>query len=178
MNKNQIAKKYSRAIINSVEISEIPGVIEEFKAFFRLIDANRQLKLLFAGQIFTENEKRKAFDALGPILKFNSSTAKFLKIIIVQGHLSAIKEVIAATINVYNDKQKKATAVVLSSVALDEKYTERLKAALKKMTDREVTVENRIDESLLGGFIVKVGSTIFDSSVKGQLRLVRAELMK
>jgi ATP synthase F1 delta subunit len=178
LNKNQIAKKYSRAIINSVDISNIPAVVEELKVFSGLIDANRQLKLLFAGQIFTEAEKGKAFDALAPALKFNPDTGRFLKLMVVQGHVSAIKEIITATIDVYNVKQKKATAVVLSSVALDAKYTERLKSALTKMTDREVTVENRIDESLLGGFIVKVGSTIFDSSIKGQLRLLRAELMK
>ena len=165
-------------MISSVDISKIPGVVEELKVFSGLIDVNRQLKRLFAGQIFTEAEKGKAFDALAPALKFNPDTGKFLKLMIVHGHVSAIKEIITATIDVYNDKQKKATAVVLSSIALDEKYTERLKSALKKMTDREVTVENRIDESLLGGFIVKVGSTIFDSSIKGQLRLLRAELMK
>jgi ATP synthase F1 delta subunit len=178
LNKNQIAKKYSRALVSSVEITEIPGVVEEFKAFSRLIDANRQLKLLFAGQIFSETEKGKAFDALAPSLKFNSQTEKFLKLMIIQGHLAAIKEIIAASIDVYNEQQKKATAVVVSSVALDEQHTERLKTTLAKMTDREVTVENQIDESLLGGFIVKVGSTIFDSSVKGQLRLLKAELMR
>ncbi|GBD97120.1 MAG TPA: ATP synthase F1 subunit delta [Nitrospirae bacterium] len=178
MNKNQIAKKYSRAIINSVEISEIPKVIQEFKAFSRLLDANRQLQLLFAGQIFSEDEKEKAFNALKPLLKFNAATGKFLKLIIVHGHLSALKEIIAASIDVYNERQKKATALVVSSVKLDKKYTERLKSALKQMTNREITVENQIDESLLGGFIVKVGSTIFDSSVKGQLRLLRAELMR
>ena len=178
MNKNQIAKKYSRAMTNSVEISEIPKVIQEFKAFSRLLDANRQLQLLFAGQIFSENEKEKAFNALKPLLKFNAGTVKFLKLIIVHGHLSALKEIIAASIDVYNERQKKATALVVSSVKLDKKYTERLKSALKQMTNREITVENRIDESLLGGFIVKVGSTIFDSSVKGQLRLLRAELMR
>jgi ATP synthase F1 delta subunit len=178
LNKNQIAKKYSRAMINSIQITEIPRVVEEFKAFSKLVAANRQLKLLFAGQIFNEGEKEKAYNALAPSLKFNSNTEKFLKIIIIQGHLSAMKEIIATSIDAYNDKQKKATAVVVSSVALDDKYTERLKSALKQMTDREITVENQIDESLLGGFIVKVGSTIFDSSVKGQLRLLRAELMR
>lgn len=178
MNKNQIAKKYSRAIINSIEISDIPTVVEEFKAFSSLVDKNRQLKLLFAGQIFAENEKGKALDALFPVFKLNANTEKFLKLIIMHGHLSAIKEIITGTIDVYNDKQKKATAVVVSSVALDKKYTQRLKSALKKMTDREITIENQIDESLLGGFIVKVGSTIFDSSVKGQLRLLRAELLR
>lgn len=178
MNKNQIAKKYSRAIINSVEVTELPAMIEELKAFAGLINENRKLKLLFAGQIFSENEKGKAFEALVPALKFNANTAKYLKIIIIQGHLPAIKEIIVATINAYNDKQKKATAVVVSSVALDSTNTKRLKEALKKMTDREITIENETDESLLGGFIVKVGSTIFDSSVKGQLRLLKAELMR
>jgi F-type H+-transporting ATPase subunit delta len=178
LNKNQIAKKYSRAIINSVEVTELPAMIEELKAFAGLIEENRQLKLLFAGQIFSEAEKGKAFDALAPKLNFNANTAKYLKIIIIQGHLFAIKEVTTATIDAYNDKQKKATAVVVSSVALDSTNTERLKAALKKMTDREVTIENETDASLLGGFIVRVGSTIFDSSVKGQLRLLKAELMR
>jgi ATP synthase F1 delta subunit len=178
LNKNQIAKKYSRALISSLEISDIPMVVKEFEAFSRLINANRQLKLLFAGQIFSENEKEKAFNALAPSLKFNSNTEKFLKLMIIQGHLSAMKEIIAASIDVYNDRQKKAIAVVVSSVALDRKYTERLTSALKKMTDRDVTIENRIDASLLGGFVVKVGSTIFDSSVKGQLRLLKAELMR
>jgi ATP synthase F1 delta subunit len=178
LNKNQIAKKYSRALISSVDISEMPVVIEEFKAFSQLIDAKRQLKLLFAGKIFTEGEKAKAFEALSPALKLKPKTDKFLKQIIISGHLTAMKEIITASIDAYNEKQKKATAVVVSSVALDAKYTERLKTALKQMTDREVTIENRIDASLLGGFIVKVGSTIFDSSLKGQLRLLKTELMR
>jgi len=52
LNKNQIAKKYSRAILNTIELSDIPRVIEELKAFSSLLDDNRQLKLLFAGQIY------------------------------------------------------------------------------------------------------------------------------
>lgn len=178
MNKNKIAKKYSRAIINSVDVDKLPVMIEELKAFAGLIEENRQLKLLFAGQIFSEAEKGKAFDALAPAIKLNANTTKYLKIIIVQGHLSAIKEIITTTIDAYNDKQKKATAVVVSSVALDSTNAERLKEALKKMTDREITIESETDASLLGGFIVKVGSTIFDSSVKGQLRLLKAELLR
>ena len=178
MNKNKIAKKYSRAMINSVDVNKLPVMIEELKAFAGLIEESRQLKLLFAGQIFSEAEKGKAFDALAPAMKLNANTTKYLKIIIVQGHLSAIKKIITTTIDAYNDKQKKATAVVVSSVALDSTNAERLKEALKKMTDREITIESETDASLLGGFIVKVGSTIFDSSVKGQLRLLKAELLR
>jgi F-type H+-transporting ATPase subunit delta len=178
LNKHQIGKKYSKALISSVEMSKVPVVIEELKAFSQLVDTNRKLNLLFAGQIFSEDEKGKALGGLLPRLNLSSHTEKFLKLIIIQGHLAAIKEVIIASIHAYNERQKKASAVVISSVALDRNYTERLKIALKAMTQREIDVESRVDASLLGGFIVKVGSTIYDSSLKGQLRLLRAELMK
>jgi ATP synthase F1 delta subunit len=178
LNKNQIAKKYSKALLGRIEISSIPSVIEELKAFSKLIDTNRKLKLLFTGQIFSEDEKNKALSAILPGLKFLSDTEKFLKLLVEQGHLAAIKEVIAATINAYNEMQKKATAVVISSVNLDKNYSERLRNVLKAMTHREIEIESHVDPSLLGGFIVKVGSTIYDSSLRGQLRLLRAELIK
>jgi F0F1-type ATP synthase delta subunit len=49
---------------------------------------------------------------------------------------------------------------------------------LKNLIDRDVDIENEVDPSLLGGFVVRVGSTIYDSSVKGQLRLLKSELMR
>jgi len=178
LNKNQIAKKYSRAFLNNVEISQVSDVIEELKAFSGLVDANRKLKQLFAGQIFSEDEKGRALSAIFPSLKFSSNTEKFLKMVVIQGHLAAIREIITASIAAYNERQKKATAVVISSVPLDKNYTDRLKTALKAMTKKEIDIESQVEPSLLGGFIVKVGSTIYDSSLKGQLRLLRAELMK
>ncbi len=57
-------------------------------------------------------------------------------------------------------------------------YEERLKASLKKMIEKDVDIEYVLDPSLLGGVLVKVGSTMYDSSVKGQLRLLKDELIK
>jgi len=178
LNKHQIGKKYSRALVSSVDLSAIPSVIGEFKAFSGIIDANRKLKLLFAGQIFSDDEKSRALGALLPGMKFSPAAEKFLKLIVMQGHLAAIREIISASITAYNERQRKATAVVISSVPLDRNYTERLKAALKSMTQKEIDIESQVDPSLLGGFVVKVGSTIYDNSVKGQIRLLRAELMR
>jgi len=67
---------------------------------------------------------------------------------------------------------------VVSPVTLEKNYINRLKSSLKALTRRDIDIESRIDTSLLGGFIVKVGSTVYDSSLKGQLRLLRAALTK
>lgn len=66
----------------------------------------------------------------------------------------------------------------MTPVEVTRDYEDRLKAALKKLIDRDVDVEYVLDPSLLGGVLVKVGSTMYDSSIRGQLRLLKDELIK
>ena len=178
MNKTYVAKKFSRALINTVDISAVPGVIEELKVFSGLMDADKRFKLLFASQIFSEDEKKKALVQILSHMKASPQGAKFLTLIVTQGSVSAIKEIVSASLNIYEGRIGKVTAEVSSPVALDENYSNRLKAVLKTMTNKEVEIESRLDLSLIGGFIVKVGSTIYDSSLKGQLQLLKAELTR
>jgi F0F1-type ATP synthase delta subunit len=63
-------------------------------------------------------------------------------------------------------------------VAIGTEYEGRLKESLKKLVDREIELEYVTDPSLLGGMLVKVGSTMYDGSVIGQLRLLKDELIK
>ena len=178
MNKTRAAKKYSKALINTVDISAVPGVIEELKAFSGLIDSDRRFKLLFGSQIFSEAEKKMALDEILSHMKASPQGAKFLTLIITQGSAAVIKEIISASLSIYEGRIGKVTAEVASPVALDESHSSRLKAVLSAMTNKEVEIESRLDPSLIGGFIVKVGSTIYDSSLKGQLQLLKAELTR
>jgi ATP synthase F1 delta subunit len=178
MNKAQIAKKYSKVLINTVDTSDIPKVTKELSAFSKLIDTNRKLKLLFTSQIFSEDERNRALRELLPYLKISSQTEKFLKLIIIHGYLSAIKEIIKVSDSLYDEKLKRVTALVTTPVSLDEIHINRLKTALKTLTRREVEIKSQLDPSLLGGFIVKVGSTVYNSSLRGQLRLLKIELTK
>jgi len=178
LNKPQIAKKYSKALISTYDTALIPGILEGLYTFQKLTGADKRLKLLFASRVFSDDEKNKALKILIQQIKATQETEKFLKLIILRGYLPAMKEIINASVSAYNEKLKKTTAVVISTVALEKNYTDRLKNALKNMTKREVDIDSQIDPSLLGGFIVKVGSTVYDSSLKGQFRLLRAELMR
>ena len=178
MNKTQIARKMSRALINTVEVSDIPTVIEELTSFSKLIEADRKIRLLFISQIFSEDEKKRSLDEVLLHIKASVHTKKFLNLMISQGYLAGLKDTIKSVIVLYEEKVRKVTAEVTAPVALDEKYINRLKAALTSLTDRDVHVESRLDPSLIGGFIVKVGSTVYDSSLKGQLQLLRAELTR
>lgn len=178
MTKSHIAKKYSKALINTIDISDVPAVIEELKAFSKLIDSDRKLKLLFISQIFSEDEKKRALKEILSYMKVKTQSEKFLALIIAQGCLPVLKEIIGLSVRIYQERTKKATAEVTAPVHLDKIYINRLESALRSLTKREVEIQSRIDPSLIGGFIVKIGSTIYDSSLKGQLMLLRTELTK
>lgn len=178
MNRYPVAKRYSRVLLNTVELSDVPRVLEELRKFLKLIEENRKLKLLFAGQIFSEEEKDRALGQLLPYMKFSSRTERLLRLIIIRGHLSALKEIIKVSTELYNERLGKATALVTTAIQLDEDHTRKLREALKQLIHKDVEIETWLDPSLLGGFIVRVGSTVYDSSLKGQFRLLRAELTK
>ena len=92
--------------------------------------------------------------------------------------ISVLSEVIKAATVIYLEKKKRAKATVMTPVEISAKNEERLKASLKKLLEKDVDIEYVMDPSLLGGILVKVGSTMYDSSVKGQLRLLKDELIK
>jgi F-type H+-transporting ATPase subunit delta len=66
----------------------------------------------------------------------------------------------------------------MTPIEISKVHENTLKSSLKKITDRDVDIEYVMDQSLLGGILIKIGSTMYDTSIKGQLRLLRDELIK
>ena len=178
MNKAQTAKKFSKALVNTVETSAVPKVIDELTQFLRLLDSDKNIRIFFVSQIFSNDEKLKALKDILSHVNASAETVKFLNLAVTEGVLSALKEITKASVALYEEKIRKVTAQVTAPVALDDSHMNRLKSALASITDRDVDIESDIDPSIIGGFIVKVGSTVYDSSIKGQLQLLKTELTR
>lgn len=175
---SQVARRFAKVLINTIDISRLPSVIEEIRWFSMVIDSDRRLRVLLMSPLFSDEEKERALSNILTYIKANDETRRFLKLLIIQRGLQVIKEIINLAIRLYHERMKRITAEVSSPVPLNERHIERLKHTLRLLTRREVEIDLKIDQSLIGGFIVKLGSTIYDSSLKGQLMLLRAELTK
>lgn len=177
MDKKQVGKRYGRALIHSTDTAQVPRVLDDLRLFSKLVDGEVKLRVLFESKMFSEQEKSAALEALLSYLKVSGTPSKILKSVIMRGHLPSLKEIIESSEAAYNEITKKMTATVTSPVELDEKRLGRMKESISELMRREVEIENVVDPSLIGGFIVQAGSTIFDSSLKGQIRLLRSELI-
>jgi F-type H+-transporting ATPase subunit delta len=172
------AKKFAKMFINVIGIDDAPAALAELGAVELLMSKSREFRSLLVSPVFTEEERQQALRDVAAKMKLSEKVVKFLSHITTAGVAAALSQIIKSATAIYLEKKRRAKAVVMSPVAVGKDYEDRLKAALKKLIDRDVDVEYVLDPSLLGGVLVKVGSTMYDSSIRGQLRLLKDELIK
>jgi ATP synthase F1 delta subunit len=172
------AKKYAKTFINIVGIEEAPKALAELALLDSLMTKSREFRSLLVNPGFSSVERESGLKQVAARLGMSEKAAKFVMHLAQIGVISVLSEIIKAATVIYLEKKKRAKATVMTPVEISAKNEERLKASLKKLLEKDVDIEYVMDPSLLGGILVKVGSTMYDSSIKGQLRLLKDELIK
>jgi len=172
------AKKYAKTLISVVGIDEAPRALSELMTVDQLMAKSSEFRSLMVSPVFPHADRERAFKSVAEKLKLSDKVYKFLVHITRIKAVAALPEIITMATQIYLEKKNRAKATVMTPVELTKDHESRLKASLKKRIDKDVDIEFVIDPSLLGGVLVKVGSTMYDSSIKGQLRLLKEDLIK
>lgn len=178
MKSKQAVKRCAKMFLNSVGIDAAPKALEELSALNKLLEASREFRGLLENPRFTTEERAEGLKQVADRLKISGDTVKFVLYLSDQVLIPFFAELIQIVTAIYLEKKKRAKAMVVTPVETGAKYDDELKSALKRLTGRDVDIEYSVDPSLLGGVMIKVGSTMYDSSIKGQLRLLKDELVK
>lgn len=178
MKKIKGASKYAKALLRNVGMDKAGEAIAEISSVNDLMIKSREFRSLLVNPQFTTEEKTGVIKALADRLKLSDSTIKFVLYLAEVGAIIGLADILKIAVNIYLERQRKAKAIVMSPIEISKDREGTLKASLKKMTDRDVDLEYVIDPSLLGGILVKIGSTMYDTSIRGQLRLLKDELIK
>ena len=171
-------KRYAKMFLNIVGFDNAPAAINELNMVSSLMSRSREFRGLLVGPQFKAGEREKVIREVAAKTGLSDNTVKFIKHLSDLRVISALSDIIRMATNLYLEKKRRAKAVVMTSTEITKDYENRLKAALEKVINRDIDIEVVKDSSLLGGILVKVGSTMYDSSIKGQLRLLKDELIK
>ena len=172
------AKKYAKTFINILGIEEAPKALAELALLENLMAKSREFRSLLVNPGFTSAERESGLKQVAARLGMSEKAVKFVIHLAQIGVISVLSEIIKAATVIYLEKKRRAKAIVMTPVEISAKNEERLKASLKKLLEKDVDIEYVMDPSLLGGILVKVGSTMYDSSIRGQIRLLKDELIK
>jgi ATP synthase F1 delta subunit len=172
------ANRYAKALLRNIGIENAPQALTELISVSDLMVKSKEFRSLLVNPRFTTDERAGIIKSVSERLKLSESTVKFILHISEVGVIVALADIIRIATNIYLERKKKAKAVVMTPIAISTDRENILKASLKRLTDRDVDLEYIIDPSLFGGILVKIGSTMYDTSIKGQLRLLKDELIK
>jgi F-type H+-transporting ATPase subunit delta len=172
------AKKYAKALLDTVGIEKTPQALTELSMVNDLMVKSKDFKNLLINPQFSPDEREKIIKQIASKLKLSDHIVKFILYLTELMLIIHLSEIIKIATSLYLEKKKRAKAVVMTPVQIGKNYEDKLRTSLKRLTDRDVDIEYVMDPSLLGGIQIKVGSTVYDTSIKGQLGLLKNELMK
>ncbi len=180
MSVETVARRYAGALADVVMASGEKDTIQtELKTWEEMLTANRDLHNAFYNPSINHDSKEKVLETLIERSKPSKTTANFLRILLKNNRLTEIDAINEKFDSVIAERSGVISASVISSRELTEAEKADLKASLAKLTTgKEIKLDYKIDESIIGGAITRVGSTVYDGSVKTQLELLKQQMIK
>jgi len=178
MRKNKYIKRYAKTLIEASTLEGAPKIMSELNALKGLISQSRELKMALEAPQFSNEEKSLVIKELGSRLNLSETSIKFINYISEDRVMPFLEDILDAANSIYLEKKRISKAIVMTPSPIGKEYEVRLRESLRNTIGRDVEFQYVIEPSLIGGMLIKVGSTMYDGSVKGQLRLLKDELIK
>jgi F-type H+-transporting ATPase subunit delta len=172
-----LAGRYATALFELAnEQSAIDAVSADLAGFKRAMDANTDLARLVKSPVFSREDQARALKALLEKMGAGKLTTQFLLLLTAKRRLFALEGIIAGYERMVARSRGETEAEIISARALGDSEIAELKAVLKAKLGREPRLNSKIDPSLLGGLVVKVGSRMIDTSLRTKLSGMRAAM--
>ena len=174
-----IATRYARAFAEVVidlkldpdkALSELNGLVALFKA-------SPELRTVLANPAVAHKQKLALLDAIISRLGASRPLRNFAAVLIDQGRIAQIAEIAEKFRDELNQHLGIAEAQVNSARELTPEEKQLLEKEMARITGKVVRASYSRDKNLLGGAVVRIGSTIYDGSVRGQLRKIKEQIV-
>jgi F-type H+-transporting ATPase subunit delta len=177
LSSQTVARRYASALADVViDRNEQAEVREELRAWEQMIQNNSLLLEAFTNPTIPYEQKNKLLNELIKRSQARPTTANFLRVLLKNQRIADLPQVNAKLDQVLDDRAGLVTAQVTSARQVSEPVKAALEETLAQLTRRKVRLTFQTDESLLGGIVTRVGSTIYDGSVRNQLKRLGQEL--
>ena len=178
MSSDDIGLNYAQAFIDSLKSpDEIQSGGRDLEAFGQLLDRLPSLTRVLDHPGFPI-EKRRALldDALGR-LAVSAKTRRLLHLVVENGRLAHYKRILANFIRLRDERLNIESAEVVTAVPVTAAEKAEWEKALSRLTGRSIRVTYRTDQTLLGGALTRIGSVVYDGTLRKQLTRIRGVLL-
>ena len=177
MSMRASAARYARALLDVANTESDPERAEqELAAFVDLVRANPDLERALANPVVSAADKRAIVQQILERLKPTTPVGKLLPLLASRGRLALLPDLL----DVYRERlmeyRNVLSAEVTTAAPLSPERAEQLQQRLANATGRTITMTTKVDASIIGGVVTRIGGTVYDGSVATRLAKVRNRL--
>ena len=175
---SRAAIRYAKAVLEQANEAKLGNVVfGDMKSVAATIENSKELRAVLNSPVIKGEDKKKALMA---IFEGNSEVTKgVIDILDSNKRINLLGAVAESYVSLYNEAQGVKVAHVTTAVPLSSELETKVLAKVKEMTGSDsVTIENTIDESSIGGFILRVGDLQYNASIAIQLDRIKREVTK
>jgi F-type H+-transporting ATPase subunit delta len=172
-----LAERYAAALFELAderhELDVVAGDLRELRA---MLSASGDLLRMVRSPVLTRAEQGKAMAAIIADARLSKLTRDFIAVVAGNRRLFAVPAVIEAYLAKLAERRGEVTAEVTAAQPLSDAQQNSLTEQLRRVVGSRVAIDVRVDPSLLGGMIVKIGSRMVDGSLKGRLQRLQLSM--
>jgi F-type H+-transporting ATPase subunit delta len=174
-----ITLRYAHALEQVVVASKLDSAaaLSQLQDFAGTFDGSPQLREVLMDPSITKEQKLKVLSAIGEKIGFFPQVRNFLAVVTEHERLHELQEIISEFASAADEEAGVTDAEITSARSLNDEDRAQLEAQAGKLAGGRVRAVYHEDASLLGGAIVRIGSTVYDGSVRGQLQQMKQRLI-
>jgi len=176
MSEFRVASRYARSIFDlSIELKIVDRIFDDMRIVEQVCADNRKLVVLLKNPIVRYDYKLRVLNRIFE-RHLDTLTIKFFNLICRKNRAGILPDVTKTFVSLYLDYKGIVKAELAAAIELSSSIKKEFERIVAKATGKEVELDTIVDESLIGGYILKIGDNQIDDSLKSKLKSLRREL--
>jgi F-type H+-transporting ATPase subunit delta len=171
----EIAQVYARALFEVAKEQGLLDVVrEQLGQFADALNDNRLVSIFFFSPYFSTEEKKAGLGRM--VTGAEPIFENFLEALLERHRMPAIFRIRTAYEQLWETENRLLPVQVTSAVALDEETVSSIGARIGQQTGRKIELSSEVDDSIIGGIVLRVGNVILDASIRSRLEQLRKQV--
>jgi len=177
MKSTKVASRYAKSLLEiALEQNNVDAVLGDMKFLIQTHDETRDFGIMIDSPLINADKKISIFELIFD--QFEETSMKFVKLITKNGREDVLPEIARSFEAQVKEHRGIVPIVITSAVKLDEATKQKIVAKVQQTVKGELEIEEKIDPSLIGGFIVRMGDLQLDASIANQFNNLKQRLTR
>lgn len=178
MTLSAVATRYANALADVITAggARLAGVPQELRSFETALQASQELQNALITPAVPASRKKAVVNRVADVLELSKISRNFLFVLVDKRRITSLSAILHSLDLILDERMGFARAEVSSARELSEPQRAALTEELERLTGKRIRMHYAVDGALIGGVVARIGSTVYDGSVRGQLQTLERKL--